>query len=315
MLQKMFSETVGVAEAFLRISLNSRSGSLNRALLGASVTGAPFQVRREDGWAYAAATGDHHPAYNAPDGVAPPLFAVKPLAGPMSRLLLHRELGMNFLRMLHGEQSFTFHRPLRYGQIVVPGAVINGFREVRTGEILDMGLEIRAQHGEKLVSGTSSFFMTTRTREENVRVQATVPRGEEEGAGAPSLAPGAFTRAFETGPRQPLAYASASGDRNPIHVNALAARLAGLPRPIMHGLCMMAMAGREILAEAGAEPGSLRELSLRFSRTAFPGARYLVRGLTGPGGVLEFEVLDSRDRPVLSRGRARLGELTSWVST
>ena len=301
MLSKLFFEAHGLAGAALRIALNSRSTSMNRDLLGTTISGTLFPVLRLDGWAYAAATNDHNSAYNATDGIAPPLFAVKILASPMGRLLLHPKLEMNLLRMLHGEQSFKFLKPITYGQTVVPIATITGFREVSTGEILDMGLEIRAQDGERLVLGTSSFFVT---------VPGDGDRGRKKTTTAatpfPADAPGRFSRAFETNPTQPVRYAAASGDRNPIHTNEIVARLAGLPRPIMHGLCMMAMAGREIIEIHDAPPAALKEMSLRFARAAFPGTHYMIHGADSAEGGKDFVVLDAKDRPVLSRGHARL---------
>ncbi len=300
MLDKV-RKSLGLAGAAVRIARNARSTSLNRELLGTTISGNPYPIIQKDGWAYAAATDDHHPSYNTPDGAAPPLFAVKVLSEPMSRLLLHPELGMNFLRMLHGEQSFKFLRPLRYGQDVNPIATITGFREVSTGVILDMGLEICGAEGEKLVTGTSSFFLataaTTRDKKNKSKPRPTP---------IPHDPPRPYSQAFETDPGQPSRYATASGDRNPIHTNDVIARLAGLPRPIMHGLCMMAMAGREVLAARDARPTDLEELSLRFTRKAFPGARYVIHGADAATGGLDFVVVDSKDRPVLSRGYARL---------
>ncbi len=301
MLNKLFSESLGTAGTVFRILANARSTSLNHELLGISVTGAPFHVRREDGEAYASATNDQHAAYSAPDGVAPPLFAVKILAGPIGRLLLHRDLGMNLLRMLHGEQAFTFLKPLRYGQNVIPTATITGFREVGTGDILDMSLDIRTESSEKLLTGFSSFFLTKDGGGKGAGKKA-VP----DAAPFPADAPGRFSHSFESEKNQPARYAAASGDRNPIHTTKIAARLGGLPRPIMHGLCMMAMAGREVLAMQNADPTSLRELSLRFARPAFPGSRYVILGANAAGSGVDFVVLDEKDRPILSRGHARL---------
>ena len=304
-LNKLFSETLGVAGAALRIARNSRSTTLNQALLGTLITGAPIPVLVPEGSAYAAATNDPRRGDAAPGGATPPLFAVRPLAGPLGRLLLHPHLGMNFLRMLHGEQSFRFHGPIRYGQDVIPAATITGFRTVATGEILDIGLELRTPDGETLVSGTSSFFMTLgggAGAGPRDRAGKTSP----EATPFPADAPGRFSRAFDTDPDQPRRYASASGDRNPIHTNSVVARLSGLPRPIMHGLCMMAMAGREILDARDAPGPDLQELSVRFARPAFPGARYVLHGADAANGGVDFVVLDEKERPILSRGHARL---------
>lgn len=64
---------------------------------------------------------------------------------------------------------------------------------------------------------------------------------------------------------RPIYYAAASGDFNPIHVDAEVARAAGLPGPILQGMCTYAW-----LAEACAgyfgDPGRFRRLFARFSR-------------------------------------------------
>src|ERR1035441_5624037 len=73
------------------------------------------------------------------------------------------------------------------------------------------------------------------------------------------------------------AYAQASGDANPIHLDAAFARSAGLPGTIAHGLLE-----RGILAEAvGGWAGGyarLASLSCRFSKPLFPGDTIICTG-------------------------------------
>lgn len=60
-------------------------------------------------------------------------------------------------------------------------------------------------------------------------------------------------------------YAGASGDFNPIHWSDRAARAAGLPDVVAHGMLTMALANRLVTAWAG-DPGAVVECAVRFIR-------------------------------------------------
>src|SRR5260221_2920147 len=62
------------------------------------------------------------------------------------------------------------------------------------------------------------------------------------------------------------AYAEASGDRNPIHLDDEFARSVGLPGVIAHGLLQMGLAAR-----VAGNPSRLRRLSVRFAGMVRPG--------------------------------------------
>ena len=70
-------------------------------------------------------------------------------------------------------------------------------------------------------------------------------------------------------------YAAASGDLNPLHLDADAARAAGFERPIAHGMRTMACAARLFTAHFGAT--SLRALNTRFVGSAQLGDALLLR--------------------------------------
>ena len=62
----------------------------------------------------------------------------------------------------------------------------------------------------------------------------------------------------------PHRYAGASGDFNPIHMDAEFAKSVGLPGNILHGLYSMAQVARAHTEAAGGDPRSLRRLSVQF---------------------------------------------------
>lgn len=105
------------------------------------------------------------------------------------------------------------------------------------------------------------------------------------------------------------AYAEASGDHNPIHVDPDFARSVGLPGTIAHGMLSLA-----ILAEAVSRWGGgyerLQELSCRFAKPLRPGETLTCRGRVvgvdaeSATATLEVEGVSSAGDRVLSNGRA-----------
>jgi len=80
----------------------------------------------------------------------------------------------------------------------------------------------------------------------------------------------AFTHVRTCDRLRPIYYAAASGDFNPIHVDAEIARAAGLPGPILQGMCTYAWLAEACTAYFG-DPGALHRLFARFSRPVFSG--------------------------------------------
>jgi 3-hydroxybutyryl-CoA dehydratase len=64
---------------------------------------------------------------------------------------------------------------------------------------------------------------------------------------------------------RPIFYAGASGDFNPIHIDADVGRAAGLGGPILQGLCTLAWAV-DCFARYLGDPGAVTQVHARFSR-------------------------------------------------
>ena len=76
----------------------------------------------------------------------------------------------------------------------------------------------------------------------------------------------------------PHRYAGASGDFNPIHIDAEFARNVGLPGNILHGLYGMAQVARAAEVAAGDDPRRLKRLSVQFRGMGFPEQEIVVTG-------------------------------------
>ncbi|MDQ2942180.1 MAG: MaoC family dehydratase N-terminal domain-containing protein [Candidatus Dormibacteraeota bacterium] len=102
---------------------------------------------------------------------------------------------------------------------------------------------------------------------------------------------------------QIAAYAEASGDRNPIHLDDEFARKVGLPGVIAHGMLQMGLAG-SIAAEAAGGPEKLRRLYCRFAGMVLPGDVVTFTAVTVSPGKLELRAVNQRGEPVLTKSTA-----------
>ncbi|MQA73976.1 MAG: hypothetical protein GEU88_06490 [Solirubrobacterales bacterium] len=76
----------------------------------------------------------------------------------------------------------------------------------------------------------------------------------------------------------PHRYAGASGDFNPIHIDAEFAKAVGLPGNILHGLYSMALVARACAAVADGDPRALRRLRVQFRGMGVPEEEITVSG-------------------------------------
>jgi acyl dehydratase len=99
------------------------------------------------------------------------------------------------------------------------------------------------------------------------------------------------------------AYAEASGDRNPIHLDDDFARSVGLPSLIAHGMLQMGIAGT-VAAEAAGGPARLRRLSVRFAGMVVPGDTVGFTAEPAGQGKLDLKAVNQRGEAVLTKSVA-----------
>src|SRR2546429_9527341 len=104
-------------------------------------------------------------------------------------------------------------------------------------------------------------------------------------------------------PEQIAAYAEASGDHNPIHLDDGFARSVGLPGVIAHGMLQMGILAT-VAAEAAGGPDDLRRMSVRFAGMVVPGATVTFRAEPAGGGTLEPAAADDKGGAVLTKASA-----------
>lgn len=264
--------------------------------VGKRYDGGQHEAIRTEFLAYAAATDDPNPAYG---DIAPPMYHVRPLMPLMSALAADPELDLDRLRLVHGEHAATFYRPLRDGDRLDLSARLLSLEDKPSGRVATFGLYIHVA-GALAVEATTTYF---------VRAKQTDAAPREKAARAPEAAPPEPTW---TGPQavaldQPVRYADASGDHNPIHLDPAVAQAAGLPGVILHGLCTMAFAQRDLVRTVcGGDPLRLRALSVRFARPVLPGQQLALSVWDDGTGDVRFATTDDQGRAVIANGRARV---------
>ena len=102
---------------------------------------------------------------------------------------------------------------------------------------------------------------------------------------------------------QIAAYADASGDDNPIHLDDEFARSVGLPSLIAHGMLQMGIAAT-VAAEAAGGPRRLRRMSVRFAGMVQPGDTVTFIAKPTGDGTLELGAVNQRGEAVLTKGVA-----------
>jgi acyl dehydratase len=280
--------------------------SFRTDLIGSWSEPSEVEVTREQIVAYAQATNDDVPQHAVGD-LAPPVFAVVPswdACKGAGATIVPPEL---ILRVVHGEQDMHFHRPIEPGMTLVSRGVGKGVHARSSGVTVAGFVETRTTDGELVVEQ----YMTTFVR------GAQLP--ESLGEAAPGHAfPAALrdqaplaevTQGYDAD--QTYRYAEASGDFMRIHLEPEAAKQAGLPGIIIHGLCTMAFTSRAVIQTVCPEdPARLKRLAVRFSSIALPEQSITTRlweaGANGDRAAYAYETTSDAGAVVIKDGLAEV---------
>ena len=139
--------------------------ALNRDYIGRSVPPSePYEVSRVKIAEFATAIGEPSPlcldreaaqAAGYPDVIAPPTFAIVISSASGAKITSDPVLGVNYAKIVHGEQSFTHSRPLHAGDVVVAQSTIESIRQIRNMTTLGTVTEIRTVDGEHVCTARS----------------------------------------------------------------------------------------------------------------------------------------------------------------
>ncbi|MBE9375905.1 MaoC family dehydratase N-terminal domain-containing protein [Saccharopolyspora sp. HNM0983] len=268
-----------------------------------------FDVTRERIAQYAAATNDPIPAHRAGE-IAPPVFGIVPVFPSLIPAALSVAPPELLGKLVHGEQDFVFHRPIRPGERLVSRARPVGVDGKPAGTAVLVRTETRDVAGELV----NEQWMTAFFRK--------VDAGSRTGESAPAhgfdealrdVAPAAEVTGH-VDDDQTFRYAEAAGDPMPIHLDEEMARASGLPGIIAHGLCTMAFTSWAVLTElARSDTARLRRLAVRFAKPVLPGQDLntrIWRSGTEPGATTYAYETGAAGRTVIADGLAVLADRT-----
>ena len=231
--------------------------------------------------------------------VVPTLATVLAMTPGYTRLLA--QSGVNFARVVHGEQALEWRRPLPpEGQGTAVSRIAAAYDKGERGAILIVETELRDGAGDVLAALRSSIF---------ARADGGFG-GPSEGEPPPHPKPDRpadVSLDIPTRPDQALLY-RLNGDRNPLHADPAFAKLVGFPRPILHGLCTFGITCRALLQTyTDFDPAPLKSLGGRFSAPVFPGETVTV-DLWRDGETVAFEArVKDREAVVIRNGKAVIG--------
>lgn len=136
---------------------------LNPDYVGREYPGSePYEVGREQIRRFAEAIGDTNPIYvdqqaakaaGHPDVIAPPTFlTVLSFRYAMEGPMVDPGLGVEYAFLVHGEQKFVHHRPVRAGDWLTQTTRIAEIRDVGRNEVMTMQSEVTTTSGEKVAT-------------------------------------------------------------------------------------------------------------------------------------------------------------------
>lgn len=132
--------------------------ALNADLVGRTYPASPiYEVGREKVREFARAIGESSPlcsdvdvarAAGYSDIVAPPTFAIVISMEAGRQAAFDPDLGLDYTRVVHGEQTFEYTRPIVAGDELVCTASIHAIREAAGNDILTTRADITTVSGE-----------------------------------------------------------------------------------------------------------------------------------------------------------------------
>ena len=262
-----------------------------------------LEVTREKIVAYAEATNDEHPLHRSGE-LAPPVFpVVGALIESIAPQIMQVVPGEIAMRVVHGEQDFRYHQPIRPGMTLINRGAAVGVRGTSSGVVVLGRGTTETPAGELVVEQYMAAFFRG--------AQLDVSEGE-------SLTDHAFDESVRS--REPDAkvtmgydadqtqrYSQASGDPMPIHLDDDFAKAMGLPGIIVHGLCTMAFCGRAVVEQyCNEDPTRLQRFAVRFAKIVQP-TEQITHSLWGDEtGKVTFETTSDNGNVAIKDGLAQI---------
>jgi len=140
---------------------------LNRELIGKEYGEVSFPVDRDRVTRFARAIGETDPIYLDPEAaraagyaeqVAPPTFPTVLQITTSGQAVVDPELGLDYSRVVHGEQRYDWRRPIVVGDVLTTTPRIADIFAKRSNEFLVIESEVADADGETVVVARSTLI-------------------------------------------------------------------------------------------------------------------------------------------------------------
>ncbi|MBA7533901.1 hypothetical protein ES705_26147 [subsurface metagenome] len=199
--------------------------------------------------------------------------------------------GTDFVRLLHGEQLIHLYVPFKPNGTINTKAVIEHIYDKGKAAVIHTKISGHSSEGEHIFDTRYVFFVGGSGGFGGDPGPKTEPIIPPEGV-EPD-----FSISYQTSTNQ-AAFYRLNGDFNPLHIDPNFAKMAGQPKPILHGLCTYGIATRAIVyGLCDGDVSRFIEFSARFKGVVFPGetlttegwkdnSRYIIQVRTDRGPVV-----------------------------
>jgi acyl dehydratase len=141
--------------------------AINRDYVGRAFPASePYEVSRVKIAEFADAIGDGNPVYRDKaaaqaaghsDVIAPPTFAIVISMAGSGAALADPGLGLNYAMVVHGEQRFSYSRPIMAGDVVTAQVTLTDIRDAGRNVMLTTSTEIKTTAGEHVCTAVSTI--------------------------------------------------------------------------------------------------------------------------------------------------------------
>jgi len=193
-----------------------------------------------------------------------PTYGVVPAFPAMGGLMGMPGLSFNPMMLLHGEQyTEILKAPLPVKAKTTTVGTVSGVYDKGKGALLVLDAITKDESGTPILKNTFAAF---------IRGEGGFggEKGPEPGNEPPARAPDAVIE-YPTMGHQAILY-RLSGDKNPLHIDPMMAKMGKFDKPILHGLCTFGNVGRAAIeAFADNNPEKFKSIKVRFASPVYPG--------------------------------------------
>ncbi|KAB2593685.1 MaoC family dehydratase N-terminal domain-containing protein [Streptomyces arboris] len=141
--------------------------ALDQSFVGRTYPPTPaYEVGREKIREFAEAVGDTHPAYvdaeaaralGHADVIAPPTFVFSITYRAAGEVVQDPQLGLDYSRVVHGDQKFSYVRPVRAGDRLTVTSTIETIKSMAGNDIVDIRGDVHDEAGELVVTALTKL--------------------------------------------------------------------------------------------------------------------------------------------------------------